>query len=285
MPNSVQHDQRLDTIPRLFHAQVKKSCDRIAMRHKKLGLWNEITWNQYLENVRIVAMGLLNLGAEKGNCVSILSENNPEWVYCDIAAQCIGCVPVGIYTTNSPEEVAYIIDHSESRVFFVENEEQLDKVLMVKNDLSMLQRVIVYDMKGLKHFSDPLVMSFDDFMELGKSELERDPHLFDNKWPQVKPEDTAIIVYTSGTTGLPKGAMLSHHNVTWTCRTLGEVNSVYETDEILSFLPLCHIAERSNTVFNALAFGLTVNFAESIETVPEDLREISPHIFFAVPRF
>ncbi len=285
MPGFVKPDSSLDTIPRLFHAQVKLFGDRIAIREKVLGIWQEISWIQYRENVLAVGMGLLELGVGKGDRISIISENNPEWLYCDIAIQCIGGITVGIYTTNSAEEVAYILNHSESRIFFVEDEEQLDKVLLVKKDLPVLKKVIVYDMKGLRNFSDPLVMSFKDFMILGKRAAEEDPARLDSIWPQVKSEDLALIVYTSGTTGPPKGAMLSHYNVTWTSRALGDANEVYETDEILSFLPLCHIAERNNSVFTALTYGLTVNFAENLETVPEDLREISPQIFFSVPRF
>ena len=284
MSECVKPDPSLDTVPKLFHAQVERFKDKVAMREKVLGIWQEISWNQYRENVRAAGMGLVALGIKRSQCVSIISENNPEWLYCDIATQCIGAITVGIYTTNSAEEVSYIINHSESRIFFVEDEEQLDKVLLTRKDLPMLKKVIVYDMEGLRNFKDPMVMSFDDFMTLGKSEAEKDPTRFDKLWPQVKPEDIALIVYTSGTTGPPKGAMLSHHNVIWTNRALGESNPVYETDEILSFLPLCHIAERNMTTFSSLTYGQVVNFAENLETVPEDIREISPHIFFAVPR-
>ncbi len=278
-------DISLNTVPGLFYSQVRRSGNRIAMRKKILGIWHEITWNEYYDKVKNLSMGLLKLGIKKGDCVSILSENNPEWVYSDIAAQCIGGITAGIYTTSSPEETAYVLNHSESTIIFVENDEQLDKVLSIDEDLPFLKKIIVYDMKGLRDFSNPLVISFNDFMKLCKDELEKDPQLFENLWPRVQPNDTAIIVYTSGTTGLPKGAMLSHENITWTIKKLGEINTIYDSDEVLSFLPLCHIAERCNTVFNALTYGLTVNFAESLNTVPENLREISPQIFFTVPRF
>lgn len=284
MPEFVKPDPSLDTVPKLFHAQVKRFKDRVAMRDKVLGIWQEISWNQYRENVLAAGMGLLTLGVKKGRCVSIISENNPQWLYCDIAIQCIGAITVGIYPTNSAEELSYIIGHSESRVFFVENEEQLDKVLLTRKDMPMLEKVIVYDMEGLRNFRDPMVMSFDDFMALGKRETEKDPDRFDKLWPLVRPEDTALIVYTSGTTGPPKGAMISHRNVIWTNQALGQSNPIYEIDEILSFLPLCHIAERNMTTFSSLTYGQVVNFAESLETVPADIREISPHIFFAVPR-
>jgi long-chain acyl-CoA synthetase len=277
-------DPTLDTIPKLFHAQVKRFGERVAMREKVLGVWKDISWNVYADNVRRAACGLLALGVERGECVSIISGNNKEWLYCDIAVQCIGGITVGIYTTSSSEEVSYILNHSESGVLFVEDEEQLDKVLLARSDLPLLRRVIVYDMKGLRDFYDPLFMSYGDFMALGEKESQDHPGRFDGLWPQVKPEDIAFIVYTSGTTGPPKGAMLSHKNVTWVNQASIKANPAYEGDELLSYLPLCHVAERQNTTFSAMTNGFIINFAENMETVPEDLREVSPHFFFAVPR-
>ena len=281
----VKTDPSLNTVPKLFHAQVKKFQDRVAMREKVLGVWKDISWNEYRENVRHVGMAFLKLGVGPGTCVSVLSGNVPEWLFCDIGTVCVGGVTVGIYPTNSPDEVAYIVDHSESRVLCVEDEEQLDKALLTRDQLPNLEKIIVYDMKGLHDFSDPMVMSFDELLELGRVEAEKDPEKFDRIWPTVKPSDLALIVYTSGTTGPPKGAMLSHHNVTWTNRSLVEANTAYEGDEILSFLPLCHVAERNTTTFSSMTTGGIINFAENLETVPEDLREVAPHSFFAVPRF
>ncbi|MFH1139785.1 MAG: AMP-binding protein [Pseudomonadota bacterium] len=281
----VKTDPSLNTVPKLFHAQVKKFGDRVAMREKVLGVWRDISWNQYRENVRLVGMALLKLGIKPGGCVSVLSGNVPPWLFCDIGAVCVGGVTVGIYPTNSPEETAYIVNHSESRILFVEDEEQLDKALLTRDHIPLLEKIIVYDQKGLKDFSDPMVSSFDDFLELGRREAAQAPDLFDQLWPRVKPSDLALIVYTSGTTGPPKGAMLSHHNVTWTNRALVESNPAYEGDEILSFLPLCHVAERNTTTFSTMTTGGIINFAENLETVPDDLREVSPQTFFAVPRF
>jgi long-chain acyl-CoA synthetase len=156
MPKRTRLDPTLDTVPKLFHSQVSRFGDRVAMREKVLGVWQETSWNQYLENVQIVGSGLLALGVVKGECVSIISENNPEWLYCDIGTQCIGGITVGIYPTNSAEEVAYIINHSETRVFFLQDEEQLDKFLLTTEELVNLSKVIVYDMEGLRQFEDDM---------------------------------------------------------------------------------------------------------------------------------
>lgn len=277
-------DPGLDTVPKLFHAQVEKYGDRVAMREKVLGLWREISWNQYRDNVHRAAAGMLKLGLQPGQCVSILSENLPEWLFCDIACLCLGGITVGIYTTSSTEELAYILGDNGSRILFVENEEQLDKALAARADLPELAWIIVYDMEGLRNFKDPMVMSYDDFLQAGTIDLEASPDLIETRWPNVKPSDIALIVYTSGTTGPPKGAMLTHDNVTWTSRAVMVASPAAEGDEVLSFLPLCHVAERNMSTFCAMTYGFVVNFAESLDTVPENIREISPHTFFAVPR-
>ena len=284
MTSNITHDASWDTLPKLFHSKINSYGDRAAMREKVLGIWQEISWNQYGQHVKHLGTALHNLGVKKGHCIAIISDPNPEWLYCDMAIQCLGGISVGIYTTNSAEEVEYIIDHSESKYVFVENEEQLDKVLQKRKNLPRLSKIIVFDMEGLRDFKDPMVMSFKALMTLGKKRCDKNPGLFDTLWPQVTPRDTAIIVYTSGTTGPPKGAMRTHHNAVWTTRSLAQTNKVYDTDEILSFLPLCHVAERLNTVFSPLVNGQIINFAENMETVPENIREISPHVFFAVPR-
>lgn len=278
-------DPSLDTVPKLFLQRAEVWKDRVAMRNKELGIWADITWAEYRGEVEIAGMALRGLGVEKGQCVSILSEGRPEWLYCDLATLCVGAVTVGIYTTNSPDEVEFILSHSESVVYFAEDEEQLDKALAVRERLPDLKKIVVYDMKGLRDFKDPQVMSYDEFRKLGMQEIEREPERFVQCALDVTPEDIAFIVYTSGTTGRPKGAMLSHSNVIWANSQLVGCHDYLGDEEVLSFLPLCHVAERNNTTFMQLMIGEAVNFAEKMDTVPIDLREISPHIFFAVPRF
>jgi long-chain acyl-CoA synthetase len=275
---------RTDTVPTLFQRQARRYGDKIALRDKVYGIWRDIPWREYNEHVREVVFGLMALGLKKGEKAAIISENCPEWLYADLGILHAGGVTVGIYTTSSAKEVQYVVDHSDSRFFFVEDEEQLDKYLEVRKDLPQVEKVIVFDMEGLRHFRDPMVMSFEDLLRGGKDFGEKQPDLFEKRYQEPQAEDLAILVYTSGTTGPPKGAMLSHHNILTAMDLLDKANPVLETDELLSYMPLCHVAERNMSVFNALAHGYVVNFAENLETVPENLREIQPTVFFAPPR-
>lgn len=274
-----------DTVPTMFYHTVQRFGDRVALREKTFGIWREISWNEYGRMVRQACTALVSLGLKKGRCVSVLSENNPEWFVTDIGCQSAGGITVGIYPTNAPFEVQYILDHSESLVALVEDEEQLDKVLAVWDQCSGLEWVVVFDMEGLRHFRHDRVMSWDQFMERGAAYAKEHPRLYEELIQSVAPEDTAIFIYTSGTTGMPKAAMLSHHNIIWTSETLMKVWQHSEKDEVLSFLPLAHIAERTNSVLGPLRTGTVVNFAESIDTVPGNLREVQPTVYFAVPRF
>ena len=273
-----------DTLPSLFFEQAKKYNDRVALRKKDLGIWQEISWSGYAENVRHLACALLEFGIEAGECVALISENRPEWLYADLAIQSIGSITAAIYVTSAAEQVAYIIDHSQTRIIFVEDEEQLDKVLKTLDDLPRLDRVVVFDWKGLRGFEHPKVVSFDQFLQLGRDVSDKLEDVRRERLGQVSPKDTALLVYTSGTTGPPKGAELTHDNLIWTSRALSEANPMFESDEVLSFLPLCHIAERMMTIVNQIVIGYTVNFAENLDTVPQNLTEVSPTIFFAVPR-
>lgn len=272
------------TAPAAFAARVRRHGDRVAMRRKEFGLWREYTWRDYDRHVRACFHGLAALGARGRECVALIAENRPEWLFIDLAVLHLRGITAAIYVTSAADQVEYIVDHCEARFFFVENEEQLDKWYEFRSRAPRVEKVIVLDREGLRHVNDPHVMFFDDFLELGRAHEANHPGLFDEVSASVEPGDTAIIVYTSGTTGPPKGAMLTHRNLMWTCASLGRANPIHETDEVLSFLPLCHIAERVMTTFNQLSFGYTVNFAERLDTVPQNLREISPTVFFAVPR-
>jgi long-chain acyl-CoA synthetase len=272
------------TLPKLLMQQAKRLGDRVALRRKTFGIWDEISWEEYARRARFVGCGLLEFGIGRGECVALISENRPKWLYVDLGIQSIGAITAAIYVTSAPEQVAYIIDHSRARVIFVEDEEQLDKVLKTRDQWKNLEHIIVFEWKGLRGFKDPLVMKFEDFLETGRRYASSDGRKFDEMLSSGKPEECALLVYTSGTTGPPKGAMLSHDNLIWTSQSLHQANRIEESDQVLSFLPLCHVAERLMTVVNQLVHGYTVNFAENLDTVPQNLREVSPTVFFAVPR-
>jgi long-chain acyl-CoA synthetase len=254
------------------------------MREKVFGIWNNITWGTYGDKAKYTGLGLVNLGLEKGDRVAIISENNPEWLYSDMGILAVGGVTVGIYTTDSPQQVEYVVDHSGAKYYIAENEEQLDKILEVRENLPEIKKIIVIDMEGLKDFSDPMVMSFEELVDLGKILDHQEPALFEKLMQTPHSEDLAILIYTSGTTGPPKGAMISHKNIIEVMKMWDEVNPGYMDDELLSFLPLCHIAQRSVSVFNSLYSGYTINFVEDLDTVLENSREVSPTVYFAVPR-
>ena len=273
-----------DTVPKLFFNRVEEYDDRVALRKKEFGIWNKISWRQYGEMVRHVGMGLVALGLAPRDRVAIIGDSRPEWLYADLGSLSVNGISVGVYTTCSAEEVRYHLSHSEARIFFVEDEEQLDKALEVRNELPTLEKMIVMDMKGLKHFNDPMVMSFGELVQEGKEFDEKNKGLFEQRLEKTRPDDIATFVYTSGTTGLPKAALLSHYNVLCNSNSFAQHVQAFDTDVILSYLPLCHIGERTMSVYHAINMGFTVFFAESADTVPENLREVSPTFFFAVPR-
>jgi len=272
------------TTPRNFRDTVKKYGDRVAMRKKEYGIWHDISWNEYYSSVRYVGSALISMGLERGDCVSILGDNCAEWVIIDMGVQCAGGVSAGIYSTNAWPEVEYVIENSDSKFFFVENEEQLDKWINFKEKTPLLKKVIVWDLEGLRNFQDPMVMTYNDFLEVGRKLAEKKPNLIEERMDEIKPDDISVLIYTSGTTGPPKGAMLTHGNVTWMGQAIIKDNPIYDTDEVLSFLPLCHIFERLFSVFAQITHGYTVNFIENLDTVNDNMREISPTVGYAVPR-
>jgi long-chain acyl-CoA synthetase len=273
-----------DTLPRLFRHVVRERGDRVAMREKQLGIWRGISWREYGERAKRVGLGLVALGLRPRDVVAIIADNCPEWLYTDLGVMSAAAIPNGIYTTDSARQVEYIVNDSGARFFFAENEEQLDKILAVRERCPQLVKIFVYDMEGLHAFQDEQVMPFDALLELGARYEREHPDAFDRLVEIPQPDDLAILVYTSGTTGPAKGAMLSHRNILFQLAYADFITPLREGDQQLSFLPLCHIAERTFTVFNPLYTGSTVNFAESIDTVPENIREVAPALFFAVPR-
>ncbi len=274
----------INTIPRLFWDSVNSRRERVAMREKDLGIWQEISWSHYGEKAKLTGLALHTLGLEKGNVVSIASEGNPEWLYTDMGTIGAGGISSGVYTTDSAAQVKYLVNDSATKFYFVENEEQLDKILEVRGECPTLKQIIVYDMEGLSDFHDDQVISYEEFLKVGEKTDHENPDLWESLVNSVSPEDIAILVYTSGTTGPSKGAMINHTNLLYSINTGYDIFDVMEHEEQLSFLPLCHILERSVSVMIPLKTGAVVNFAESIDTVPENIREVSPTVFIAVPR-
>lgn len=276
-----------NTIPGLFLNNAQKFGAAIALRHKSFGLWQDVSWMQYKDSALAVAHGLLSLGIEKGDFVGVIGDNCPEWLYIDIGTQLAGAITVGIYTTNSVEQCEYVVNHAGCTCLFLENEEQLDKWLQFRDTSPQIKKVIVWDWKGLDNFSDDRVLSLEELMKTGV----KAPPAIVEKGEKIRnglnEDETSILIYTSGTTGPPKGAMLTHKNLTWSAAAISgiqEETKVGPKDEVLSFLPLCHIFERMFSVLAHIQSGYVVNFTESPETVAENLREISPTIGYAVPR-
>ncbi len=273
-----------DTVPAMFRAAVARRGDGVWLRHKQLGLWREWRWSDVDRAVREIGHGLVALGFERADTASILSNTVVEWMLADLAVLGCGGVSSGIYPTDAPPQVQYLCADSRTKVLFVEDDEQLDKALAVRESLPRLQHIVVFDMEGLADLDDPGVMSLDALRALGREHRERQPGTFDQRIDGCKPDDLAILVYTSGTTGKPKGAMHSHRSIVHAARGFNMLAAQDERDERICFLPLCHVAERLGGAYFALYTGAKLNFVESPDTVPENVREISPTVFAAVPR-
>jgi len=273
-----------ETVPRVFKDMVSKYGDRVALRKKEYGLWHDISWNEYYQQACHVGSALLSMGLKKGDGVSIIGDNCPEWVIIDMGIQCSGGVVTGIYSTNAWEQVEYVIQNSESKFFFVENEEQLDKWLNFRENTPNLKKIIVWDLEGLRDFKDPMVMNYEAFLEMGRRVTKEGTKDFETRMDEVEPDDLSMLIYTSGTTGPPKGAMLTHKNLIWMGRAITTENPMNDTDEVMSFLPLCHVFEQLFSVMGHIVKGYVVNFVEKPDTVIDNMIEVSPTIGYAVPR-
>ena len=284
-----QHLEFTTTTVTRLRDRAQHSPDRVALREKVLGIWEDITWSEYWANVQLVAHGLVALGVQPGDRIAIHSENRPEWVYADQGIAAVRAMTMGLYPTNPPAEVKYLLSNSESRFLIAENQEQVDKALEVKDELPELERIIFIEDRGVRSYDDPLLMPWTELLELGKRHSEKHPDSVEQLMADTRPEDVMTLIYTSGTTGPPKGAKLTVANVEFAIKSLVESGGFSwpppnEDDTILSYLPLCHVAERIYTVWFNLAAGSLVHFAESIETVQQNLREVQPTEFLGVPR-
>ncbi|PUE48039.1 hypothetical protein B9Z47_09370 [Limnohabitans sp. 2KL-1] len=274
-----------DTPAKIFRQRCRTWADRPALRYKQRGLWQSTSWAEYYGHARAMGLAMQNMGLERGQVVCVLAENRPQWLYVDMAAQCMGLTGNGVYPTSSAGQLQHILVDSNARLLFVENQEQLDKALEVRAQCPQLQRIVVMDREGLRGFSDPDVEFFDDFLVRGHTLAATQASVFEASIDRTQAEDLAFLVYTSGTTGAPKGAMILNRNLVFQLRLATEYLDIQPGDKSVSFLPLCHIAERMSSVYNPLALGLIVHFPENSGTVFNDLREVAPHLVFAPPRF
>ena len=272
------------TLPQVFLDRVAQCGDQVALREKDFGIWQPITWNRYLDHVKHFALGLVSLGFQRGDHLAIISENCKEWLYTDLACMSLGGVTLGVYPTSPYPEVKYVVNHSDSVIIVCEDQEQTDKILEVIDDLPLLKKIIVKDMKGLRKYPKDIITSFKEVEELGRQLLKTRPNLFLKEVNKGNCEDICIMIYTSGTTGQPKGAMVNHLNVEATAWASADAMEISQKDTVVSYLPLCHVAEQIFSLYLPLFVGNTVNFAESIATIQDDLREIAPTVFLGVPR-
>jgi long-chain acyl-CoA synthetase len=280
------------TLPKLLQHWARTTPDALAFREKDLGIWNRMSWRHYHDTARRFALGMLALGFRRGERLAIASEDTPEWMFADLGTQAIGGVVVGIYPTNPWPELQYIVHHSNSRFVVCGDQEQVDKVLdaIAKHEVGLpdVAKIIAVDMKGMRLYPREMLMSFEDVLELGDQYAAANAEqarAFDDGIAATQPDDTCMLVYTSGTTGPPKGAMLSHRNL---IVTTDKLRSHFGLDQhnmqVLCYLPLCHVAERAFSTVMHMMTGGVVNYAESIDTVAVNLREIAPTVFLGVPR-
>lgn len=273
-----------DTVSKTFWACVSARGEQVALRQKDFGIWQSVTWSAFGAIAREIGMGLASLGFAAGECVSVLSNTNREWIYADMGILGAGGVSNGIYPTDAPAQVEYLCADSSTVYLFVEDDEQLDKALEVRARLPRLRKIIVFDMDGLREFNDRQVMSLDALRAIGRKYDAAHPREWERRVGSRQASDLAVLIYTSGTTGRPKGAMLSHANLVAAMRLYSEAFAQRADDERMCFLPLCHVAERVVGVYTAFLTGTRLNFVENPETVPENVREIAPTVFGAVPR-
>ncbi len=287
---ALQTSTKVTTVASRVRDRGLQMPDRVAMREKDFGIWQEVSWADYWNHAELVGHALLALGIQPGDRVAVHSENRREWLYSDIGAISVRAITVGLYPTNPAAEVAYLLSDSGARVLIAEDQEQVDKALEVLDQLPELEKIVYLEPRGIRYrYTDPKLISWDDFLALGGRHRDAEPEAVNRRMAEATEDDILTLVYTSGTTGPPKGAMLAVSDVEFCIKVLvadGGFTSPPPSpaDITLSYLPLCHIAERIFTTWFSACAAIQVHFAESIETVQENLREVQPTILFGVPR-
>ncbi|MDH3734044.1 MAG: AMP-binding protein [Gemmatimonadota bacterium] len=274
----------MSTLPGLLLEQAKRRGDQIALREKEHGIWQAITWAEYAERVCAFSLGMTRLGLERQDRVAIIGDNRPEWLIAELAAQAAGALSLGIYQDAVAEEILHVMYVAEARVVVAEDQEQVDKILEIREKLPSLEHIIYYDPRGLFGYEAPGLVGFPEVEALGREAHSVDPEAFEEAIERIDPSDTALLGPTSGTTSRPKLAMLSHENLIEMASRLQQVDEMHPGDEFVSFLPLAWIGEQMMSVSSALSAGFTVNFPEETDTVRADLQEIGPHMMVSPPR-
>lgn len=272
------------TLPQALRENARRHPDRVAIRQKEFGIWNPCSWKDYYARACHVGLGFRALGLSAGGHVAILSENRIEWVLAQLGANIVDGVAVGVYPTSPANEVAYVLAHSESEIIVCEDQEQVDKVLERRDELPKLRSIIVLETKGIRDYPPDQVMSFEALEALGVGFEASNAGLTDSTVDRQQLSQIGLVIYTSGSTGKPKGAMLSYKNIRAQAIASVDRLNLNASDSLLSYLPLCHVAEQMTTVMVPVYLGSLVNFGESIRTVQEDLREVAPSMFLGVPR-
>ncbi len=273
------------TIPKLFVSQCKRyGSKKVAMREKEFGIWIPHTWQDYYDNVKNLCLGMISLGLKPGDKVSMMGDNRPEGLWAEMAAMCAGGIGVWLFQDCMMDEVKYIVDHSDTKVFLGETQEEADKALSVKDECPKLEYIIWDDPKGMRNYDQEYLISFKKVQEMGKELDRKEPDLFENTINKGHGDDICLLFYTSGTTDLPKGALLSHWNMLTMGRNLMAVDPCYDTDDFVSYLPFAWIGEQMMSISCGLQVGYTINFPEEPDTAQANIREIGPHVMFAPPR-
>ena len=283
-PEAGEAPKHLDTFPKVLLDLAERRPDGVAIREKDYGIWQSWTWKEVADEVRAFAGGLAGFGFERGDKVAIVGDNRPRLYWAMLATQALGGVPVPLYQDSIADEMQYVIDHAGVRFAVLENQEQVDKVLSVKERCPGLETLVYGDPRGLRHYREPFLFSFDDVQSRGRKAHADDPDRYRREIAKGRGEDLSVILYTSGTTGRPKGVMLSNDNVIVTARNANALERIRDDEEILAYLPMAWVGDHFYSYAQALLAGYTVNCPESASTVMIDLRELGPTNFFAPPR-
>ena len=273
-----------DTFPKLVRDNAERFGSRVAIREKDYGIWQSYTWRDYFDQARLIALGLASLGFARGDKTAVVGDNRPQLYWSVMATQALGGVPVPIYQDSVEKEMQYILDHSEARFAVVEDQEQVDKLLHVKAQCPRLESIVYDDSRGMRGYSEPSLLSLTELAERGRKFEVGHPAHFDDELGRGRADDVAIICYTSGTTGVPKGAMLSHRNLSVTARNAAAFEGLQSDEEILSYLPMAWVGDHIFSYAQSIVTGFAINCPESAATVLHDLKEIGPTYFFAPPR-